>query len=144
MAAMGGSVARRYAKAIFAIGVDKGNFELLGRRAQRAGRAVEGLGGAAPDPGEPGVQAVAEARGPAGAHAPRGARPAGAEPGAAAARTRPHRHPARRSRAPTRRCATSKLGRVRATRDVGQAARPRQRDRDAARRSSAAPARRCS
>jgi F-type H+-transporting ATPase subunit delta len=32
MAAMGGSVARRYAKAIFAIGVDKGNFELLGRQ----------------------------------------------------------------------------------------------------------------
>ena len=31
MAAMGGSVARRYAKAVFAIGVDKGNFELLGR-----------------------------------------------------------------------------------------------------------------
>ena len=31
MAAMGGSVARRYAKAIFAIGVDKGNFEILGR-----------------------------------------------------------------------------------------------------------------
>ncbi|HEY5285319.1 MAG TPA: ATP synthase F1 subunit delta [Polyangia bacterium] len=29
---MGGSVARRYAKAIFAIGVDKGNFELLGRQ----------------------------------------------------------------------------------------------------------------
>ena len=31
MAAMGGSVSRRYAKAIFAIGVDKGNFEILGR-----------------------------------------------------------------------------------------------------------------
>jgi F-type H+-transporting ATPase subunit delta len=31
MAAMGGSVARRYAKAIFAIGEEKGNFELLGR-----------------------------------------------------------------------------------------------------------------
>jgi F-type H+-transporting ATPase subunit delta len=32
MAALGGSVARRYAKAIFAIGVEKGNFELLGRQ----------------------------------------------------------------------------------------------------------------
>ena len=32
MASMGGSVARRYAKAIFAIGVEKGNFELLGRQ----------------------------------------------------------------------------------------------------------------
>jgi len=32
MAAMGGSVSRRYAKAIFAIAVDKGNFELLGRQ----------------------------------------------------------------------------------------------------------------
>jgi F-type H+-transporting ATPase subunit delta len=32
MAAMGGSVARRYAKAIFAIGEEKGNFELLGRQ----------------------------------------------------------------------------------------------------------------
>jgi F-type H+-transporting ATPase subunit delta len=31
MAAMGGSVSRRYAKAIFAIGVDKGNFEILGK-----------------------------------------------------------------------------------------------------------------
>src|SRR5512140_3804446 len=31
MAAMGGSVSRRYAKAIFAIGVEKGNFEILGR-----------------------------------------------------------------------------------------------------------------
>jgi F-type H+-transporting ATPase subunit delta len=30
MGALGGSVARRYAKALFAIGVDKGNFELLG------------------------------------------------------------------------------------------------------------------
>jgi F-type H+-transporting ATPase subunit delta len=32
MATMGGSVARRYAKAIFAIGEDKGNFEILGRQ----------------------------------------------------------------------------------------------------------------
>jgi len=32
MAAMGGSVARRYAKAIFAIGVEKGLFELFGRQ----------------------------------------------------------------------------------------------------------------
>jgi len=32
MAALGGSIARRYAKAIFAIGVEKGNFELLGRQ----------------------------------------------------------------------------------------------------------------
>jgi F-type H+-transporting ATPase subunit delta len=32
MASMGGSVARRYAKAIFAIGVEKDNFELLGRQ----------------------------------------------------------------------------------------------------------------
>jgi ATP synthase, F1 delta subunit len=32
MAAMGGSVARRYAKAIFAIGVENGLFELLGRQ----------------------------------------------------------------------------------------------------------------
>jgi F-type H+-transporting ATPase subunit delta len=32
MAALGGSVARRYAKAIFAIGVDKGIFELVGRQ----------------------------------------------------------------------------------------------------------------
>jgi F-type H+-transporting ATPase subunit delta len=31
MAAMGGSVARRYAKAIFAIGVERGNFEIFGR-----------------------------------------------------------------------------------------------------------------
>jgi F-type H+-transporting ATPase subunit delta len=31
MAAMGGSVARRYAKAIFAIGVDRGSFEIFGR-----------------------------------------------------------------------------------------------------------------
>ncbi len=31
MASLGGSVARRYAKAIFAIGVDDDNFELLGR-----------------------------------------------------------------------------------------------------------------
>jgi F-type H+-transporting ATPase subunit delta len=31
MAAMGGSVARRYAKAIFAIGEEKGTFELFGR-----------------------------------------------------------------------------------------------------------------
>jgi F-type H+-transporting ATPase subunit delta len=30
MAALGGSVARRYAKALFEIGVSKGNFELLG------------------------------------------------------------------------------------------------------------------
>ena len=32
MAALAGSVARRYAKAIFAIGVDKGLFELVGRQ----------------------------------------------------------------------------------------------------------------
>jgi F-type H+-transporting ATPase subunit delta len=32
MAALGGSVARRYAKALFAIGVDKGNFEILGKQ----------------------------------------------------------------------------------------------------------------
>ena len=32
MAAMGGSVARRYAKAIFAIGVENGNFEVLGKQ----------------------------------------------------------------------------------------------------------------
>jgi F-type H+-transporting ATPase subunit delta len=32
MAAMGGSVARRYAKALFAIGVEKGTFEILGRQ----------------------------------------------------------------------------------------------------------------
>ncbi|HEX7508870.1 MAG TPA: ATP synthase F1 subunit delta [Polyangia bacterium] len=32
MAAMGGSVSRRYAKAIFAIGLEKGNFEILGRQ----------------------------------------------------------------------------------------------------------------
>lgn len=32
MAALGGSVARRYAKAIFEIGVEKDNFELLGRQ----------------------------------------------------------------------------------------------------------------
>jgi F-type H+-transporting ATPase subunit delta len=32
MAALGGSVARRYAKAIFAIGVEKGLFELIGRQ----------------------------------------------------------------------------------------------------------------
>jgi F-type H+-transporting ATPase subunit delta len=32
MAAMGGSVARRYAKAIFEIAVELGNFELLGRQ----------------------------------------------------------------------------------------------------------------
>lgn len=32
MAALGGSVARRYAKAIFAIGVEKGIFELIGRQ----------------------------------------------------------------------------------------------------------------
>ena len=32
MAAMGGSVARRYAKAIFAIGLDNGLFELIGRQ----------------------------------------------------------------------------------------------------------------
>jgi F-type H+-transporting ATPase subunit delta len=31
MAALGGSVARRYAKAIFAIGVDRGSFEIYGR-----------------------------------------------------------------------------------------------------------------
>ena len=38
MAAMGGSVARRYAKAIFAIGVDRGNFELLGRELNELAR----------------------------------------------------------------------------------------------------------
>jgi len=32
MAALGGSVARRYAKAIFALGVDLGTFEILGRQ----------------------------------------------------------------------------------------------------------------
>jgi F-type H+-transporting ATPase subunit delta len=32
MAALGGSVARRYAKAVFAIAVDKGIFELVGRQ----------------------------------------------------------------------------------------------------------------
>ena len=32
MAALGGSIPRRYAKAIFAIAVDQGNFELLGRQ----------------------------------------------------------------------------------------------------------------
>jgi len=32
MAVLGGSIARRYARAIFAIGVDKGNFEILGRQ----------------------------------------------------------------------------------------------------------------
>jgi F-type H+-transporting ATPase subunit delta len=32
MAALGGSIARRYAKAIFQIGVDMGTFELLGRQ----------------------------------------------------------------------------------------------------------------
>ena len=32
MAALGGSVARRYAKAIFAVGVDSGTFEILGRQ----------------------------------------------------------------------------------------------------------------
>ena len=32
MAVLGGSIARRYAKAIFAIAVDQGNFELLGRQ----------------------------------------------------------------------------------------------------------------
>jgi F-type H+-transporting ATPase subunit delta len=42
MAAMGGSVSRRYAKAIFAIGEDKGNFEILGRQLKRTGRPVEG------------------------------------------------------------------------------------------------------
>jgi F-type H+-transporting ATPase subunit delta len=31
MAALGGSVARRYARALFGIGVDKGNFEALGQ-----------------------------------------------------------------------------------------------------------------
>ena len=31
MAALGGSVARRYAKALFELGVDKGNFEALGQ-----------------------------------------------------------------------------------------------------------------
>jgi F-type H+-transporting ATPase subunit delta len=31
MAAMGGSVARRYARALFGIGIDAGNFEALGR-----------------------------------------------------------------------------------------------------------------
>jgi F-type H+-transporting ATPase subunit delta len=31
MAALGGSIPRRYAKAIFAIAVDMGNFEILGR-----------------------------------------------------------------------------------------------------------------
>jgi F-type H+-transporting ATPase subunit delta len=31
MAAMGGSAARRYAKAIFAIGLDRGSFEIFGR-----------------------------------------------------------------------------------------------------------------
>lgn len=32
MAALGGSIARRYAKAIFEIGVEQGNFEILGRQ----------------------------------------------------------------------------------------------------------------
>ncbi|MBN2574853.1 MAG: ATP synthase F1 subunit delta [Deltaproteobacteria bacterium] len=32
MAVLGGSIARRYAKAIFAIAVEQGNFELLGRQ----------------------------------------------------------------------------------------------------------------
>jgi F-type H+-transporting ATPase subunit delta len=32
MAAMGGSVARRYARAIFALGVEQGTFEILGRQ----------------------------------------------------------------------------------------------------------------
>jgi F-type H+-transporting ATPase subunit delta len=32
MAALGGSVARRYARALFAIGVDHGTFEILGRQ----------------------------------------------------------------------------------------------------------------
>jgi len=45
MAAMGGSVARRYAKAIFAIGVEMGNFELLGREIN----AVAALWKASPD-----------------------------------------------------------------------------------------------
>jgi F-type H+-transporting ATPase subunit delta len=32
MAALGGSISRRYAKAIFEIGVEQGNFEILGRQ----------------------------------------------------------------------------------------------------------------
>ncbi len=32
MATLGGSISRRYAKAIFEIGVDQGNFEILGRQ----------------------------------------------------------------------------------------------------------------
>jgi len=34
MAALGGSVARRYARALFQIGVDKGNFEALGQEVE--------------------------------------------------------------------------------------------------------------
>ena len=57
MAAFGGSVARRYARALFDIGVDKGRYEALRQRARRAGRDLRRLARAAPDAGEPGVQA---------------------------------------------------------------------------------------
>ena len=41
MAAVGGSVARRYARALFGIGVDAGRFEELGRELDHAQRGRE-------------------------------------------------------------------------------------------------------
>lgn len=42
MAALGGSVARRYAKALFEIGVAEGNYEKLGQELEDLARAYEG------------------------------------------------------------------------------------------------------
>ena len=57
MAAMGGSVARRYARALFGIGVDAGNFEALGREMDDLAGALTALGRAAQRAREPGLQA---------------------------------------------------------------------------------------
>ena len=113
MAAMGGSVARRYARALFGIGVDAGQVRGARRRARRAGRAVERVARAAPGAGEPGVRPARSA--PCSSDpAAGGADARGAAASCCCCSTAPHRRCCPRSRAPTASWPTPTLGRVRA------------------------------
>ena len=91
MAAIGGgSVARRYARALFGIGVDGGTFEALGQEIGDLATLWTSSAELRHGAGEPGVSSVGEA-GRAGADpAARGAHRRGAAAGAAAAGAPPH------------------------------------------------------